>query len=499
MIAGNGGNGSNAAPGRGGSISDASAFGLTGDGELRAGNGGSQGTLPAAGGSISGSTSAKISGLFVSGALTIQAGNGTQGGAGGSIKFVGYGSSALVLVPTPAGDILVKAGDGSAGAKSAGAGGSIINVSGSVASSGAGGLGPFNTTIAAGNGGGSPSVSAAGGKISNLDLRRGGNDGGVLTIKAGDAGDSSGAATGAAGGGVFGVSISEVEAGNIVRSIAAGDGGNAKKTGGVGGSINGIDVIDHDLGVRSGETFGYNKMGGVFAGAGGTGVSAGRAGDVLNVRASMIAAIVAGRDLVPKLANKVGYIYVGSPTDLLEVAKGNVHPDGSYDAAGYNAATFVGAVVNPLVPGANRFHFNDADGDGIFEVGEVPIDGLIMAKSYNAAKTNFTPEARLTGGDFRFTKLVAGSGAVREVQNLRLVADTFTLAFDGSETTVLRGSATSAAVAKALNALPSIIAAGGVQVLQTGTQTYVVTFKTAGARNAIVAPFYYDFDNDYSA
>jgi hypothetical protein len=96
----------------------------------------------------------------------------------------------------------------------------------------------------------------------------------------------------------------------IIRSIAAGNGGSTGGSGhgGNGGDLENIDVHD-DIGARSGEAFGFDTMGGLFAGAGGANTSSshspgaldprdGHAGSVLNVTADAIASIVAGRPTV---------------------------------------------------------------------------------------------------------------------------------------------------------------------------------------------------------
>jgi hypothetical protein len=61
---------------------------------------------------------------------------------------------------------------------------------------------------------------------------------------------------------------------------------------------------------------------------------------------------------------------------------------------------------------------------------------------------------------------------------------TFTLTFDGDTTAAIAFDATATAVAAALNALASVISAGGVTVQKFGT-IYVVTFTSVGARTAV--------------
>jgi len=178
--------------------------------------------------------------------VSIVAGDGAWGGAGGSISgAVWYGVTAGRADQTaaPDGDILILAGDGSANGKLAGAGGAIKDVSG-YASTGVSAA----TLINAGDGnGGTPGAkSAAGGSISNVALFGGTSP---VEIVAGDAGDLTVAGTGASGGSITGVNA---VAGVQVGVLAAGDGGSsdfAKGKGGLGGSVTKVNVFD-SIGVR---------------------------------------------------------------------------------------------------------------------------------------------------------------------------------------------------------------------------------------------------------
>lgn len=407
LISGTGGDGSGAAPGKGGDIKNTLVFADTGSGEFVAGNGGANGVGAAKGGSITGISTNQLSGLFAAGSIIIKGGDGTHGGAGGSLKFVGFGSTNALLTPTPVGNIDILAGNGSAEGKFAGAGGSISETNGAAASADLANPGPFNTTILAGDviPVGAPTKSAAGGSIINVEIRRGGNLDGVLLIEAGDANDAAGAAVGAKGGDVKAVAVADLDANNILRAIAAGDGGNAGKKGGLGGSINDVKVLGHDIGVRSGETYGYATMGGLFAGAGGTGTTPGKTGSVTNVTAQMIASIVAGRDAAPLMAQKVAGVYVGTPTDLLRESELDIDVNeaaGDVNFAAYNLGshatnTFVGGALDPSLIDGNKFRWND-DGDLVYELGEVPIDGLVASVVFDQKTCNFTPEARFTNG-----------------------------------------------------------------------------------------------------
>ncbi len=400
LHAGDGGSGDGRAAGRGGSVTLAGVFAGSGSGELFAGNGGAGGMRGGAGGSILGTSSTSLSGLYAATDLTIQAGSGTHGGAGGSLRYVGFGSTSSDLTPTPNGNILIAAGDGSAEGRVAGVGGFIDNVSGPV-SDGNG----TTTFIHAGKGGASDFKGANGGSISNLIISRGGTNGTLLTIEAGDAGDGGpNARTGGKGGDVRGVSVDDIGTTNF-RSVAAGKGGDGTVRGGIGGTIDNVRVSQHDIGVRTGEVYGYTTMGGIFAGAGGNATVAGdagkgKAGSVSNISAKAIAAIVAGRGPAPELVEKVAAItLVDDGFQLLHESTGAFIDSVSYmfDPVVYANANLVGAIADISRVNAYEFQFNDTNANGLYDLGEVPIDGLIAAKTFvQSAPTNFTPEAKLT-------------------------------------------------------------------------------------------------------
>jgi hypothetical protein len=415
--AGNGGSGDGGAAGDGGSISVSGAFGaegVPGDGLMTAGNAGTNGTGPGTGGSIKGTSATRLTGLYANNDLTIQAGNGSNGGAGGSISFVGYGGTNTdTLEPTPQGNIVIQSGAGSAEGRFAGAGGAIKSVSGSVASGDT-----SVTSILAGDGAGNPaaSKSSAGGSITELTVFLGGAAGAELVIKAGDAGNASASvAKGAKGGELKAISVSEIAPETLLRSIAAGNGGAAGQKGGTGGSVSNVRVFNHEIGVLTGEVYGYATMGGVFVGTGGNAATDGKAGSVNGLSATAIAAIVAGREATPALVERVENVYIGTPTstgkpltDLLLVRDGDVDPsdngaDGDSDVYGayvldrYLAGNFVGAVVDPERVDANQFLYTDTNNDGKFNAGDIPIDGLIAAKVFDQKTVNFTPEASLIG------------------------------------------------------------------------------------------------------
>lgn len=428
IIAGAGGAvlGTRAAAGRGGSVLLTGVFAGSGEGQLIAGDAGLGGTRPSVGGTIAGTTTS-LSGLFAELDLTIRAGNGSAGGAGGSIMNLGYGSTAATLVPTPNGNIIVQAGNGSASpdGKSVGKGGSIVNIGGAVNNANG------TTVIRAGDGGSALTKGAAGGSIVGLGLQRGGSLGVEFTIRAGDGGDAPQGKTGANGGSVSGLTIVDVSTDAVFRHIAAGDGGDALKKGGTGGSVSQVNVLGHDIGVRAGELYGFNTMGGIFAGAGGLAEKEGQSGSVTVINADAISAIVAGRGATPKLANKVENIYLND-TKLLKES--------------------TGAFLASL-PGSQQ----------VFE---------------------FT-------GSLSSTEVAAGTASSGELQSINLAAvralppgTQFTLSFQGETTVALSTAATALEIETALNALATVKATGPGDtgtVTLTGTDpAFDITFTQNG-------------------
>lgn len=401
VVAGDGGSGfgAKAAAGRGGSILGAGVFAGEGKGEFIAGDAGAVGAKAGAGGNISG-TASQLAGLFAQLDVTIVAGNGTGGGGGGSILNLGYGSTSATLVPTPNGNILIQAGNGSASldGKSVGKGGSIVNVGGAVNNDNG------NTTIRAGDGGSALAKGADGGSITNLALQRGGKLGVELTIRAGDAGDALQGSKGAKGGNVKGVTIVDVSPDAILRHIAAGDGGDALKSGGLGGSVSNISVLEHDIGVRDGEVYGFNTMGGIFAGVGGTGAKEGANGSVTFVNADSISSIVAGRGVTPKLAEKVENIYLNGSNFLKDSE---------------------GAFLKALPGSQQQFEFG----------------GLSVSASETTPGTGFSAEVQ--------------SIDITSVRALP-VGTQFTFIFQGEETVPIANNATPSEIEAALNGLANV-------------------------------------------
>jgi hypothetical protein len=553
LLAGNGGNGENTVgkvtggvAGRGGSIIASGLFAEQGSGEMRAGDAGIGGARAAAGGSIIGNTSSSGDqiGLRAATSLTATAGDGSHGGQGGDIIGLAYGSTAVLLSPTPSGSILFQAGNGSGLGSTAGRGGNIDTVNGSVSS----GVG-MKTEFYAGDGGGGANVtrSGAGGTIKNITISRGGAEGGLLLFEAGDAGDAPLASSGAAGGSVLNIGVTDISSATVFRSVAAGDGGDAKSRGGTGGSINGVDVRQHDIGVRTGEKFGYATQGGLFAGVGGAATKAGLNGSVSNVTADSISSIVAGRNGVPHLTEKVSDVYVaGSNKTLLVVSNQALVPNGDFQlrfgpettsllASSSSAAkvqqalnlldgiaALGGVTVSSTSSGGYSIQFNvpgnQSEISGL-EILKSEVDETVTGATGDLNSTT-TTEGRLpltvtevrSGQDslvvveissgsalFSTSEQISGSATANEVQVLSLQALSqfptaqFQLRFGSSTTPLLPANATAAQIETALNNLASVRATGPtnngtvtVALAPNETDRFIITFSFTGAQETII-------------
>jgi hypothetical protein len=327
---GAGGDGRNA--GHGGNINNLRALNsgevLAGTMTLRGGDGG-HATSGRAG---NGGTINDINGLFVgrtfhddgteTEGLRLLSGNGGisdtgAGGHGGDVSDTTLASSST--------RITYVAGDGGSGGVTGGDGGDLVSLITNAA---------VDLVFEAGTGGDATAVG----------VRHVGGDGGdVLEIR------------------------QNVNRSITIPQIAAGDGGDALGFGGIGGkggSIRNVDSLG-DIGNFNGLTYGFNKMGGLFAGAGGSGendLAHGRNGDVVNVSAQRIASIAAGTALGPVPVNFIDGIRA-------DVIGANTDPDDP------------GEFIFPL------FDFLDADNDLDFTLGEnplhdpaeEPVDGIVIA------------------------------------------------------------------------------------------------------------------------
>jgi hypothetical protein len=381
--------------------------------------------------------------------VTLLGGNGTSGGAGGSIVNVGYSRAVedadlvdaddtllATAASSPLSAVTITGGNGSGGGKAAGPGGSITDLSGFVGLTGI-------TAITAGQGGAVASKSASGGSIVNVSLFGGGGPGAELRIQAGDATEAASAKVGGAGGNILNLGIGvqafaepdplappsldnsfAIIPETIVRYIAAGNGGNTglgTGKGGPGGSVTNLNV-HYDIGVRSGEAFGLDTMGGIFTGSGGINTTVahspttldardGHAGSVQGITADAIATIVAGRPVVGSvftmrnLATKIDNVILyglENPTVVDE--------NGTF--TNFDSANLIGGVKDPAAvgvpydpdsdpstppvmhPHANTFdetadplttEFIDNDNNDQFSLGDTitdNTDGLIAAIDY---------------------------------------------------------------------------------------------------------------------
>lgn len=357
-----------------------------------------------AGGVLAGTPTTGAAGGFVqnatasaAGDISFLSGNGSVGGNGGDIAKIGfYGESGSNDIPS--GNISVLAGNGGAAITATGASGrggnvtTLVGYSSSDASA--------TVTFAAGTGG-NGGKGGAGGSFSGLTIYDGTAE---FSVVAGNGG--SGSVSAGIGGSVSSIAVVPDL---VIRAIAAGDGGDTtagKGKGANGGSVSGINV-NGDIGIRSGKSYGFatdgSLMGGIFAGKAGVNTVTpadtklyGIAGNVTNVTAKAISAIVAGRAASPQLVNKVDGIFLG----------GNIAAkvDGTGAFTNFSTANLVGGKAgDPTLADADDFHF--AVGAPFSPSGTTfspwtlgttqPLDGLIAALTLTT-KRNFTPLAFLT-------------------------------------------------------------------------------------------------------
>lgn len=383
------------AAGGGGKINLLSAFSVLGAVAVEAGDAGASGAKAGAGGAIS---TANINAATT---ISVTSGDGRAGGVGGSISKLGFAGTDQVS--GSAGAVTIVGGNGSGVAKKAGSGGSISNAVGFVGTTGI-------SLFQGGQGGAAPTKAAPGGSITDLTILGGGGSGTEIRIQGGDASAAASAKVGGSGGSIRGLAIAELEAGTILRRVVGGDGGDGGAKGGSGGSI--INArVEGDIGVRSGIGFGYDQMGGIFAGLGGLGATSGAAGNVTDVSADAISAIVAGKLQQGASVTLRNFVAEVKGVILNDTVATLVDSNGTF--TNFATANLVGGVVNPSDPGvdesiehphANTFdlvnlEFDDTDGNLGFSVGDATnakTDGFIAALSYINGDTSFRPEALFT-------------------------------------------------------------------------------------------------------
>lgn len=374
--AGNGGSSDSGTAGSGGAISNVlmNAWGATSNATLISGNAGANNN-PTKGGNGGAISSVNVLG---GNDVSILSGNGSFGGNGGDINTASIGGSVVGLAPS--GVVTVAAGNGSTGPKTGGKGGSLVKITAYTSSNAA-----TTSTFTAGNGGDGSGKAGAGGAVSSLTIL---NGSGAFYVMAGDGGDSTGKGTGGAGGSVSGLSV---KANIVAQAIVAGDGGSTAlgKKGANGGSVTNVHTFG-DIGIRSGQNYGVNTMGGIFAGTGGGGVTAGAAGNVIDITANAISAIVAGRGAMPELVSLVDKIYLNGLTPLA------TNNDGSF--ANVNNANFIGGISgDPTAPNADQFKTNN--GPVVvpvyqWQADDQPLDGLVAAVVLTSNR-NVAPNALL--------------------------------------------------------------------------------------------------------
>jgi hypothetical protein len=189
---------------------------------------------------------------------------------------------------------------------------------------------------------------------------------GVLSVTAGFGG--SGTPNGGAGGDIDLVKVTPTYFVQKLRAGVGGLGSGGTGIGGAGGDVSNVTVIG-DIGSFT-HTFGMalNQMGGLFAGAGGSGfVSVGTAGSLLNITAKRVAAILAADGLTTASTLKTSNA-VSTITNL--VVSGAVTADTG--------------IVGTATDGA--FSFNNAGAAGFnLGDGDTAIDGLVIVKAAAAA------------------------------------------------------------------------------------------------------------------
>ena len=357
------------------------------------------GTTPgtgAAGGGISNAVASAAKNI------TFTAGSGSVSGAGGTISRAGF-YGAGDFSSSFAGNLVIAAGLGGdplAVTARGGAGGSINSAVGT-SSSTDGATVLFEAGRGGGVGSASGSTGGLGGSVNGVSITAGSAP---FSVLAGHGGD--GQKFGGKGGSVQNIASTPAM---VVRALAAGDGGDvlaATAKGAAGGTVNKIDVAG-DLGLRSGANFGFatdgTAMGGVFAGRGGINESSpldakltGVSGNVTNLTAQAISAIVAGRSSSPLLVNLVDGIYLRGNSAAAVDSAGGFTNFGVANLAGGKAAS---ATADPL---ADQFHYAGGVVDPSNTTGFAwsygtlqAEDGLIAATTLTA-KRNFTPLAFLT-------------------------------------------------------------------------------------------------------
>lgn len=538
LIGGTGGKGGvSAAAGAGGTLNGDGALSTYGSSLLYAGNAGA--IIQKAKGASAGRAGAggSIIGANVQALLDVSliAGNGSAGGAGGSVNQAGFtGAPAtaggLTLAP-PVANITVEAGSGGSSASRAGGAGGSINLLTGFISSG-NGVTPVITEFLGGAGGSGETAGGAGGSVNNVRLFGGGGGDVTFFIDAGDAGNAVTGNIGATGGSVTHISAGADASNSGIANfsispltdfnhISAGDGGNARLKGGLGGSVSSV-LVNSDIGVLTGRPFGFNLAGagGISAGAGGTATvkkTAGQAGNVTGIAANAIASIVAGHMTAGQgleavnLAYKVDAIILNgtasaSPTQVVDFTYGG---ETTVTVPTDATALEVSLALNDL---------STIQAAGGVTVAADGIQGYTVTFTKTGARTVITgqepaldPDGNTAVVTEGVLSLTAPNTDTQQQQTFDVVPlAPFALSFQGQTTALLGAGATADQVANALNSLPAIQAVGGVNVVDGGAvagysgitattvPSFQITFNDFGGQT-LVTPVYAPYTKEVKA
>jgi hypothetical protein len=521
-----------AAAGAGGTLNGDGALSTNGSGLLFAGNAGE--ILPArtgptggragAGGSIIGANVQALVGV------SLIAGNGSAGGAGGSVTQSGFtgapsAGGGLSLAP-PLGNITVQGGaGGSSLARAGGAGGSVNLLTGFISSGN--GASSITTQFDGGDGGSGHTSGGAGGSVSNVRIFGGGGADVTFFIDAGDAGNGTTAGTGATGGSVSNIAGGANSSGSGVADfsissltdfhhISAGNGGNASLHGGLGGSVSEV-YVNAVIGIRTGAAFGFNLAGagGISAGAGGTGSKThGAAGNVTTIAADAIASIVAGH-----LTTGQGLEAANLATKVDNIILNGLNAPSLVQTVDF---TFDGETTVTVPTNAPAIEVADALNalESVQLAGGVSVvasgTGYVVTFKSTGVQTALIGQEPAMDTDGTTTEVVQGTdfggptlNGTQEVQNIQATLSPFALSFGGETTTLLPKNATPAEVAAALNALPAIQAEKNnfidpgvnpdvtvVENNSTSNPSYTVTFGVVGPQPLISDPIYYPYTHE---
>ncbi len=407
-IAGNGGNGISSRGGDGGRISNLSLTDFYGAPKVTTSSGatqqltsagmafqtgtGGQGKTGGRGGSVDRITLITTTNLHIDNILVLTGdgglGTGGRGGDAGSIRNITGDAQSLVQMYTGTGGDSVNS--------SGGRGGDISQVT--------------MTTVVekgiyiAGPGGDGFTRGGFGGNISSSHT----NASLAMMLQSGDGG----AAGGPSGKGGLGGNISSFNQTNAsflaLSQMVAGAGGFGASAGGTGGSIIGVNTFG-SIGDLRASTYGIKSIteilssgasshvhiGGIFAGLGGGAGAGGRVGNpgsVSDITARAITSIVGGMGFSPVAATSISGIIVTALGFVFNPAQGFKSPSPlGYDTNGDTAFAFI-----------------DANNNNLYDAGETPLDGLVMANklaSITVQKQKNNAETIMTTPLFMFNPL----------------------------------------------------------------------------------------------